>query len=451
MGSSPVVSLKTGLLREALYESALRGIEEGAALELVDGLRTFHINDRTRFHADAGAARRQRLSEQIASANATAKQARANANAVTDPDLVAGFLDDAKEATAHARRLAADVERLKTEETEGTSGPYECDGTYVANAIANLAALPVTVDQSLNEAAKLIVSDLRITDQTSRTIDIEWWLRFPAPGGVARLGPLTFSLPHRTPLHRRLPLHPVRFLNIVDPDIDNRALRATVALQRVRSLLTTHGFTETAAATASISPIPEVADALASHVAEKIAEAKRKKMRTPGSETKAARPPGSKTKSRTTGPVTFADHVVRTYRSKDFAWTPATNAQDCTTRQAILDAAAASGGTASVADIVEATGLPRNTVTPVLKVQVKRGHRIPATIDNPNTSSWPYRTPVPLVTCMHCSHLCDFAVATPEIPDRLLCTHCMRMPRITDSPVFPDSYLLLREPKVERT
>lgn len=422
MGSSPIVSLRVADLRTLLYDSALKGIEEGAALEMVDGLRSYHVNERSRFHADGLAARRTRHEQAITAARASADRARENANEVTDVDADTrkAFLADAVRATQLVKRLTTELEALRVEETQGRSGPFSCDGDYIARGLANLLHLPGLVTAEMNNAIKLIVSDLRITAHTSRHISFEWWLRFPVPGGVARLGPLTFSMAHDTPLFRRLQSQQVRFLDAVDAAAGgpggNARLEKYAALARMRRTLVDHGFNAAAAQSASICPIPELVDVLIAHV----------------------------TGSPYEGDAGYAAHILDIYQDPDFTWVR-TYAQSCTTRQLILDAIVAGGGRATPRTVAAAVGRTRSTIAALTRIQLSRGRGIPATVPNDTTRTWPIDEPLLLVECMHCGAGADFAVSTPETPDLLLCTHCMRMPRVGSSPVFPSGYLLLRD------
>jgi hypothetical protein len=419
MSDSPILTLNTQRFRQGLYDSAIAGIREGAVLERVDGLRAFHVNSRHEFHAYGSSARRAGLERDIAAARRAAARARANASEVEDEDeeTAGDFRADAVRSTRKARALQAELDSLDTAAEASEVGPLECDGSYIARALANLAHLPLAVDSETRDAVLRIVTDLTIVHRTSRSVTFEWWLRFPVRGGVARLGPLRFNMTHRTPAHRSLPTHADRFLERVRPGIAVAKLKPRQLQAQARHVMKGAGIGEQAALTASNCTIPEVLDALAAFVLGEEAE------------------PGS-----------YAAHVVATYTDPTFSWTPSTYAQDCLTRQRVINAVVDAPNPVTPRHLHrQLQPLNRDAIDAVMRHQRRPGGRtIVPTVDNPSTSNIPARDQVSLVECMHCGERATIAIATPEIPDRLLCRNCMRMPRIDTSPVFPASYLSLK-------
>lgn len=421
-----VLTLNTEGFQQALLDSAVSALREGAVLELVDGVRTYHVSEMYRFSAKGNLARIEVLERDIADLQRRYSRARTNASDVEDedPDVASDFRADALAHKRTIRTRKAEIDALRDTEEVVKIEPFSAEGTYIARALSNLAVLPHSVHYSVAEAFARIITNVRLVEITGRTATFEWWLRLPITGGTARLGPIRFTVNHKTPRSRLAPSAISRLLDT----LGHEGTYADHTIERLRVLgrheLELRGIGPLAAKTLSMCPITEVIDIFIDRLTDK------------------------KVKPFNAG---FRRLIEDTYLDPAYTWMTSFYAADCYTRQLVMDTIGAAGGTMAAEELGEALaarvppGSPLVQHYTVLRDQRRPSGRVlPASVVNDTDHRVLKTSRLSLVTCRHCGSSVDFAVNVPEISDMMLCTSCWKMPRVADSPVFPKSYEMLR-------
>ncbi|QXC61614.1 hypothetical protein KSP35_01835 [Aquihabitans sp. G128] len=413
--------------RRGLYDSAVAGIREGAALEVVDGLRRFHISELRSVTVDRSEIRRTVLKKEIADARNSGKKARRLAVqlASDDADLTADFLADASRANRKTKELQAELDALADEPEPFGLQPLPTDGTYLARGVAAMLHLDSLVEDHEALAMSQLVADMEIVDSGAQEVTIEWWLRFPASVGIVRLGPLRFTVePVRHPVRLLRPaVH--RFAAAANLDFEYRSrIRTSDAMtQMARTHLVSFGVPEASATVLADCPIPEVIDVVSARLV--------------GAPAPSVDP-------------AYARLIESTYIDRAVAWVRF-YARPCKSRQAVIDAVSILGGAATgdaVLELMHGELIGKKERETLARAATHRASGdwagVPSALHNPIDPRYSGKQMLSLVTCRHCGRLVDFALMVPEVADLLLCTSCWRMPRVENSPVFPASYGLLR-------
>jgi hypothetical protein len=430
-----VASILPEELHRAIADSAVAALRTGIPLQLLDG----HVASGPFLPGRGRHRRRDRakhLDEQIAELERTIRNARRNANATDDDEVAQGFLSDAEDAQTRLRKARLARAELDVE-ADGGAVPttFESGADYLAHALARLACCEKKGSPELNEPISRVLEFTSIDTSEPGWATFGFKLLIPADGRVARLGPIyarVANCAYRNTLRKNVELdegHRLLFDLATAHGLTERLQHTSAdrVLEEVRVELITHGYSPLAAGILLRSGLEPI-------------------YRVIGHELWNEPLPADLDPA-------YATHLVRIYRSPDFAWTVREHSIDCSTRQALIDIVWNLGATANLGEIEEAlegTSLTRQRVTVLARPQQLGDAPVWHSCLR-RTGNWAPRAPITkkilhVVDCPHCGGHARHAVRTPETPGGLLCPDCRRSPD-TDSPVFPPVYLATsREP-----
>lgn len=414
----PMAALHADMLR-----TIAEGIRTGVPARLLDGYRAYQ---------DASAlvvtnehqARVTRLHEDARTLRARAKTARRLATEESDPDVAAGYRDDARDYTQQATAAEAEMGRL-TEQIKRQSLPAQFDGE-VGYLLAGLKALLPTGDArvSLDQANALrtVMPEISL-ELVGREILWSAELLLPADNRVVALGPFSGRVPARG-----------RILTKAERD---DVATASGAAQRRRILihqLDEAGFPHHLSRAASLAPRGLLPQALlGNHVIW----------------------PNC--------PEDFDHHgfndYLRAVWGTNPGWSASVYCQTNPARQALADLVASHGGTASLADIEPQLAdlvIKRNDIYSMTLPKPGRDPKTPPwppTVARTTTWSSSRSTADSHMACHECPRCRQPATAVvrvPEVTDAILCRTCHVMPS-NPGRVFPPLYLDLALPKTPIT
>jgi hypothetical protein len=403
-------------------------------VELLDGLRYWRASDLLNRLVDTRTRRIKAIEEELAAAEASYRQARANANTTRNERLRRDYLSDAEQEALRIEGLesALAAERARPADSpEADSFDSECD--FLAHALAGLVHHGEYAPRELVEALSTVLefnAFRPVIRGGERQVEIEFSLLLPADGRVARFGPISCWVNNRA------------YPSTLRSDGSTGQLRAWLRERVARAgldqfdagshrsaqflaeqLHTTAGWTRLGAATlvrSGVAPLYRIA----THVLW-------------GDELPDEIDPE------------YVKLVVDTYSAAEFAWNGRHHALDCSLRQLCVDAVVDAGGELGLVDLEQA--LHR---TPVDSVRITVYSRPQvcgrAPVWEPcleRRGSWLRQHPrtgrsLVAIRCPHCGGFASRVLRTPETPACLLCPDCYRMPR-PGSPVFPRVYLHL--------
>lgn len=424
-----VASLDPLEVHRAICEAAIDALREGAPLERLDGLEYFHLRHSGFGVKNTKVQKVELLKSQVARQQQIARQARANANATTSPELRSEFIEDAEAAHSELVSLQEQLELLESAcPTDVLPTHFEAEVDFIAHALAQLAKITTTPNGEFGEAINQVVTDLRFTPVEDRRCEVEFYLLLPADGMVLRFGPIRTTVRNRA--------YPKTLSRDADGDAprpafvhlaaghDERYAKApslNEALQLLKADLVSAGFTPLAAGTLARSDSAPLYSVCAHEL-------------------------WNEPLSDGLDPA-YVAHVLDVYRAENFEWNPRHHSLDCEQRQALVDALLESGGEASQLDLIAAF-----EGTPVTSQKIADFSR-PQTVGNAPTwnppverrGDWRQQSPrggrrLRVLSCPHCGGLATKVLRMPEVPDNVLCPACRRMPSAS-SPVFPEDYL----------
>lgn len=424
-----VASIDPLELHRAIATAAVDALRSGAPLERLDGLEYFHIRSAGFGVRDVTRQRRDMLTAQISRQHLIAEQARQNANTAATPRLRDAFLADAENAYIELEHLEHQLSQLETVgRSAAIPGDFASELDFIAHALAQLATTRTTPSREFGDAIRQVITDLRIVpDPASRICAVEFSLLLPADGMVLRFGPIRTTVANHA--------YPASLPDDVRPDAPRlvltrqatahqlRTTRATSdheVLQAVKRALVDSGYTDLAAGIIVRSDFGPLY-AIAAHDlwGEPL-------------------------------PVTYdpryVDHILSTYRNRDFTWNPRRHSLDCTLRQHLVDAVAGRGGTAGLLDVLDllATTKVDDQRVAVFSRPQQLGDAPPWEPCVERVGDWKQYAPrsgrsLRIWDCPHCDGKATRVIRVPEIPTCLLCPDCLRMP-VADSPIFPSEY-----------
>lgn len=431
-------------LHKTMAYAAAKGIRDGLPVELIGGLSTFKSAGGGHTLHDSRAGRLSRLRTRIDQGQRLYLQARANANdPEVDEQLRADFMADAVSAHAAVAKLRAELAALEAEESSDQPlDAFDADADYVVAALANLAVCEGVAPAALQESLLTIIDELK-WDIPARPlargekISASFYLRVPAQGGVARIGPIRFEVEH---LGR---LRPAKAVAVYGPLV-RRLMEVTPALQTstssvaqrrraaraARQILADAGLNYAATRVLIVCPQDEVVDVVC-HLAL-------------GHRLRGSYAPA------------FIRRVADTYLDSSFGWQFTAWAHSAVARQLVVDTVVAAGGSMQMKYLYEALeGHPA----------VARDAIWRATVDMVSTSPEPTRARPwkaavlaprvrarrnggSLVHAVRCPHAdcpgewASVVLRVPEVWRCLICPDCLREP-VEDAPRLPDSYRAL--------
>lgn len=329
------------------------------------------------------------------------------------------------------RQAAALDRRAKTlaARPEPVKATFHTDLAFALDALGGLARGERVVSRATRAALDQLLVDWRMSVQP-HTVRFSFLLRvLDDRGRVRLLGPVEGQVQNnaRVPalepqwqLAEALPQSLVDRMEVQDPT------QAQLVRPALRRLLEEAGLAQSCAAVLSRSEVAETLAAVWCHL------------------TGEALP--------THADPLFASHAVGAYVVGNLRWTHRSGAITSRSRERGILALAENGGRMRFtewrramedytrphallrwsADFAVTDGAPLWPRS-VERTAGWRQHPNP----NDNTNS------VELVQCGHCGKSATVVLRVPECPDALLCGHCRRMPRVEDSPVFPERYLQL--------
>ncbi len=425
-----IASLAPAEVHQAICQAAIDAIRAGLDAELLDG----HVV--TRADGLIGATRDRRndrithLDRELADARRRLDRARANANNEDDPDLAQEYRDDARRQMDRIRELQTERTRLADTGNDDLGATFDSGADYVAHALARLATIERDAHGTIGDALAHIVDFTDIDVSQPGVAHLEFHVKVPADGRVARLGPIRATVnnhAYRNTIAQDARGDVARELLARNATAHGLATRLRSSphhvLVEVTETLQAHGFTQLAAGTAARSGLRPLYAVLAYHLWNEPLPAD-------------------------LDPA-YVGHVLATYQNPDFAWNLRYHALDCTLRQHLIDAAVHAGGTITVADAaarLHGTGVDEIRITIFTRVQ-HLGDTPPWLPCLQRSGNWTRQAPrtgkhLTTITCPHCGGRATKAVRTPETPDGLLCPACRRTPR-PGSPIYPADYLAL--------
>jgi hypothetical protein len=339
---------------------------------------------------DPKRARIRALRHQAAQALEKFHRAKRNASLANNPDIAAGFVEDAERAHSERERLERELSHLEATVADPELGDhFESTATMVAAALACLHNAADTGPRELTEALRTIISGERFT-VCDEGIAWSLFIELPHEEGTVRLGPITGRVAS-------------------GPSQQRKTAGGLTRRQRASQVraLTDAGLDEPAALAAVRCPHPSLAAVLQSHL--------------DGGDLPAD------------VDEAWAHHVIGVYTGPRFRWERGKWAQTYPMRQVVLDAVMAAGGTATTKQLAgrgvkleQVRYLTRHLDTPT-------GHPILTAQGQGQSRRYS------VLRCPHCGGHASLSCVTPETRPGVLCPACRRTPT-PDSPVFPEWY-----------
>lgn len=402
----------------AIVEATALAFREGICGIALDGLAALDAKNQL-VVVDRSQIRLGSLKVRFVEERRLAKKLRSLAAKEKEADVADEYRADAREHTLAAKSLEREIGRLESDSHQTPlAAQFEGEVDYLLTALAALLDPAGTVDRDVAQGLDKVLDGLMLRELDDDRLEFSLNWLVPASGTVVRFGPVVGTVRRRgrvmTPAERSM---------INAGGIDRRIRRQLV------HRLENAGFPYNVARAVSVSPFPELSQALL------------------GGE------PLWLDVSESFDHHAFNEHLRSSYEGLT-AWAEGIYCQTNPKRQALADVVAAMSGEARVDQlrvITRALGIKDTDLLPLTLPKLKEGSPAwePAAR---RRGVWQARTTVEAnwvesILCATCGRPATAVVRVPEVPGALLCRTCHTSPFALEIE-FPGRYVDLALPAV---